>query len=82
MYKLSNDDDTGNYLVKITNNVSREIIEEINSNIFSDKDPKYIAELKVSEDLTPLIINTNGTVAKYRIEITINYSLSQVDSEK
>ena len=82
MYKLSNDGDTGNYLVKITNNVSREIIEEINSNIFSDKDPKYIAELKVSEDLTPLIINTNGTVAKYRIEIEIKYELLQLDSNE
>ena len=30
--------------------------------------------------MSPLIINTNGTVAKYRIEIEINYQLIQLDS--
>ena len=31
--------------------------------------------MKVDEELSPLLINTNGTVAKYRIEITISYKL-------
>ena len=30
--------------------------------------------------MNPLIINTNSTVAKYRIEIEINYQLIQLDS--
>ena len=32
---------------------------------------KYKAFLLIDEDLTPLIINTNGTVAKYRIEMKL-----------
>ena len=35
--------------------------------------------LTVNQNLTPLIVNTNGTVAKYRIEISISYEL--IDNE-
>jgi hypothetical protein len=38
--------------------------------------------LTISESLTPLIINTNGTVAKYRIEILINYDLIEISSNE
>ena len=44
-----------------------------------DENQDYIAFLTIYEDLTPLIINTNGTVAKYRIEIEIKYELIQID---
>ena len=30
---------------------------------------------------TPLIINTNGTVAKYQIEISISFKVSDTDNE-
>lgn len=83
IYKLSESNvSSGNYSVQITNQVSREIIEEINNNVFSGTDQEYMVKLNISEDLTPLIINTNGTIAKYRIEIGINYELVEIESDK
>ena len=70
------------YSVKILNNISREIREEINTNIIPVDNEEYSALLTISESLTPLIINTNGTVAKYRIEIEINYELIEVETGK
>ena len=79
IYKLSESNvSSGNYSVQITNQVSREIIEEINNNVFSGTDQEYMVKLDISEDLTPLIINTNGTIAKYRIEIGLNYELVKI----
>lgn len=76
IYKSSDDVQIDNqYTIEIVNNVSREIAEEVQNNKNQNSDAKYKALLKVYEDLTPLIINTNGTIAKYRIEITINYEL-------
>ncbi len=83
IYKLSESNvSSGNYSVQITNQVSREIIEEINNNVFSGTDQEYMVKLDISEDLTPLIINTNGTIAKYRIEIGLNYELVEIASDK
>jgi len=83
IYKLSESNvSSGNYSVQITNQVSREIIEEINNNAFSGTDQEYMVKLDISEDLTPLIINTNGTIAKYRIEIGLNYELVEIASDK
>ena len=83
IYKLSESNvSSGNYSVQITNQVSREIIEEINNNVFSGTDQEYMIKLDISEDLTPLIINTNGTIAKYRIEIGLNYELVEIASDK
>tara|TARA_Y100000816_G_C25955697_1_gene498661 strand:- start:218 stop:700 length:483 start_codon:yes stop_codon:yes gene_type:complete len=77
IHKFSDDyKNDGIYKVKILNNVAREISEEISSNIInSNEDTKYTAMLTVNQNLTPLIVNTNGTVAKYRIEISISYEL-------
>ena len=69
-----------NYTVEVQNSVSREIIDELNANFTADDEINYKAVISVNEDLNPLIINTNGTVAKYRIEIEINYQLIQLDS--
>ena len=83
IYKLTSDDiRIDGYSVKFTNQVSREIIEEVNSAIVQSEDQKYLALLTIYEDLTPLIVNTNGTVAKYRIEIEIRYELLQIDSDE
>tara|TARA_B100000161_G_scaffold249650_1_gene207362 strand:- start:138 stop:605 length:468 start_codon:yes stop_codon:yes gene_type:complete len=80
IYKLSdNNQSSTEYYIEITNQVSREIVEEINENIFQDRSQKYKALLTIHEDLTPLIVNTNGTIAKYRIEIEIKYELLQED---
>ena len=81
IYKMTSDNATlDGYSVEVTNQVAREIIEEVNNTIVQSGDQKYKALLTIYEDLTPLIVNTNGTVAKYRIEIEIKYELVQVDS--
>ena len=82
IYKITNDTNIGWYSVEITNQVSREIVEEINSNILQGENQKYKALLNIGQDITPLIINTNGTVAKYRIEIEVNYELIQIDIDE
>ena len=83
IYKMTSDDASmDGYSVEVTNQVAREIIEEVNNTIVQSEDQKYRALLSIYEDLTPLIVNTNGTVAKYRIEIEIKYELLQIDSDK
>ena len=74
------DSNFSNYTVEVRNSVSREIIDELNTSFATDDEINYKAIISVNEDLNPLIINTNGTVAKYRIEIEINYQLIQLDS--
>ena len=83
IYKINSDDvDLDGYSVEVANQVSREIIDEVNSTIVQDENQKYKALLNIYEDLTPLIVNTNGTVAKYRIEIEIAYKLIQIDVDE
>ena len=82
IYKISSEVNLDGYSVEVTNQVSREIIEEVNSTIVQGENQKYKALLEIYEDLTPLIVNTNGTVAKYRIEIEIDYKLIQVDLDE
>ena len=83
IHKLSNfNSNAVSFSAEITNSVSREIIEEVNNNLFQENDQKYKVFLTIREDLTPLIVNTNGTVAKYRIEIEIDYELLQIDINK
>ena len=78
----SNDRSFGSYTVEITNDVPREINEAVDSIIFSQKDENYKILLNIKEDLSPLIMNTNGTVAKYRIEVNIKYELVQIDIDE
>ena len=83
IYKITSDDvDLDGYSVEVANQVSREIIEEVNSTIVQGENQKFKAILKIYEDLTPLIVNTNGTVAKYRIEIEIAYELIEIDVDE
>ena len=83
IYKMTSDDASmDGYSVEVTNQVAREIIEEVNNTIVQSEDQKYRALLSIFEDLTPLIVNTNGTVAKYRIEIEIKYELLQIDGNE
>ena len=83
IYKISSDDvNLDGYSVEVVNQVSREIIEEVNSTIFQGENQKYKVLLNIYEDLTPLIVNTNGTVAKYRIEIEIAYELIEIDVDE
>ena len=83
IYKTtSGDTSIASYSIEVTNQVAREIIEEVNNTVVQGENPKYKALLSIYEDLTPLIVNTNGTVAKYRIEIEIRYELIQIDSDE
>ena len=83
IYKITSDDiNLDGYSVEVTNQVSREIIEEVNSTIVPGENQKYRALLNIFEDLTPLIVNTNGTVAKYRIEVEIKYELIKIDGDE
>ena len=83
IYKMTSDDASlDGYSVEVTTQVAREIIEEVDSTIVQSEDQKYKALLTIFEDLTPLIVNTNGTVAKYRIEIEIEYELIQIDIDE
>ena len=83
IYKMTSDDASiDGYSVEVTNQVAREIIEEVNNTVVQDENPRYKALLSIYEDLTPLIVNTNGTVAKYRIEIEIEYDLIQIDIDE
>jgi len=60
IYKITSDDTSiASYSVEVTNQVAREIIEEVNSTIVPGENQKYKALLNIYEDLTPLIVNTN-----------------------
>lgn len=81
MYKISDSEvNLRNYSVKIVNQVSREISQEVDANIFPSSEVAYEVMLNIKDDQIPLIINTNGTVAKYRIEVVINFEIVEINS--
>ena len=80
MYKISESNiDFKSYSIVIMNesNVSREIKEEIRKSFpsSSEVNKDYVIEINATETLDPLITNTDGTVAKYRIDISSNFVL-------
>ncbi len=81
IYKIT-DGDLGmrNYTFKIVNQVSREIQDEVSKSVYSKDNLAYEVLLNIQEEQTPLIINTNGTVAKYRIEVTIGFEIILIDN--
>jgi hypothetical protein len=82
IYKITNDNlDIRNYSLKLVNKVSREIQDEVEKTIHSKDNLAYEVFLQIQEEQTPLIINTNGTVAKYRIEISINFEIIETSTE-
>ena len=64
------------------NSPSREIIDQVNRSFLKKEDTNYKVYLNISENLVPLIINTNGTVSKYRVEIVVKYRLEQLDIQE
>ena len=80
IYKISEDNyNLSMYDIQFNDsqNISRNIKEEFKKN-FLDKnntEKKFILRILVSENFTPIIINENGTVAKYRVDIDIDYEL-------
>ena len=80
MYKLSESSfDFRSYSISIMNehNTSREIKEEIRKSFPSSSEIKkeYVIEINTNKNLEPLITNTDGTIAKYRIEIIMNFKV-------
>ena len=80
MYKLSESSfDFRSYSISIMNehNTSREIKEEIRESFPSSSEIKkeYVIEINTNENLEPLITNTDGTIAKYRIEILLYFKI-------
>ena len=80
MYKLSESNfDFRSYSIIIMNenDTSREIKEEIRKSFPSSSEIKkeYVIEINTNENLEPLITNTDGTIAKYRIEIIMNFKV-------
>ena len=59
------------------NDTSREIKEEIRKSFPSSSEIKkeYVIEININENFEPLITNTDGTIAKYRIEIIMNFKV-------
>tara|TARA_B100001057_G_C22234058_1_gene713117 strand:+ start:63 stop:566 length:504 start_codon:yes stop_codon:yes gene_type:complete len=86
MYKISESNiDFKSYSIIIMNekSVSREIKEEIRKSFPSslEVDKDYVIEINTTEDLDPLITNTDGTVAKYRVEIVINFKVKDKNND-
>ena len=82
IYKITDDNlDSRNYSLKLVNKVSREIQDEVEKTIHSKDNLVYEVFLQIQEEQTPLVINTNGTVAKYRIEISINFEIIETGTE-
>ena len=85
IYKMSADNmDISSYTIELENReqLQNVIIEELDQNFPPNIDSTHKIVLNVTEDLIPLIVNTNGTVAKYRIEITFNFSLENLAENK
>ena len=85
MYKLSESSfDFRSYSIIIMNenDTSREIKEEIRKSFPSSSEirKEYVIEINTNENLEPLITNTDGTIAKYRIEIIINFKVKNKDT--
>ena len=80
MYKISESNiDFKSYSIKMMNesSISREAKEEIRKSFPSSSEVSkdYLIEVNTTENLDPLITNTDGTVAKYRIEIVMNFKV-------
>ena len=63
--------------INFKGDVSYEIKEELNRLLSTDQQNKeYAVLVEVKEEMVPVIINENGTVSKYQIDITIFFEVS------
>ena len=82
IYKIGNETTLSlEFSLKFNNQVSYETKNTI-QNAFqtSDDETVYSINLSVSENQTPLITNSNGTVSKYRVEVTIDFEVYESTS--
>ena len=61
--------------VNFKGNITYEIKEEL-KNLFNSgqENTDYIVTVEVKEDMVPVIINENGTVSKYQIDIALFFN--------
>ena len=72
-----------NYYIQYENETSYEIKNLLNDTFkTSSSESSFKIEIKTEEDQVPLIINTNGTVNKYRIEISFHFSVHSSDTDQ
>tara|TARA_Y100000591_G_scaffold285188_1_gene267322 strand:+ start:83 stop:505 length:423 start_codon:yes stop_codon:yes gene_type:complete len=85
MHKLSESSfNTGQLKVSYNNRngLSYEVRDEIDRLFYNESDEySFTLDLNISEENIPLIINTNGTVAKYQIEISISFKVTNNNNE-
>lgn len=71
-----------NVIYNNTDKVSYEVKDEINRLFSSDTNGiTYNLVLNIKEENIPLIINTNGTVAKFQTEISISFKVTNSQDE-
>ena len=80
MYKFSESNiDLNSYSINIVNesDISRQIKEEIKKSFPSGSkaEKDFVIDMKILENLDPLITNTDGTISKYGIEIIIYFKV-------
>ena len=63
--------------VNFKGNITYEIKEEL-KNLFNSgqENTDYIVTVEVKEDMVPVIINENGTVSKYQIDIALFFNVT------
>ncbi len=62
--------------IKFEGNVTYEIKEELERLIGTDNsNNNYTISIEVKEDLIPVIVNENGTVSKYQIDIALFFKV-------
>ncbi len=84
IHKFSqNNFNMGNFKVSYNNigGVSYEVKDEINRLFYNKSDiHSFTLNLSINEENIPIIINTNGTVAKYQIEISISFNVTDIEN--
>ena len=76
--------DMANFKVSYDNvgKVSYEVRDEIDRLFYNKSEvSSFNLNLGIKEENVPLIINTNGTVAKYQIEISISFNVTDSEDE-
>jgi flavin-binding protein dodecin len=69
--------------LRFNNEVSYEIKNTIKNTFQTSEDTAiYTIGLKIVENRSPLITNSNGTVSKYRVEVMISFEVHNNDSGK
>ena len=78
MYKLDGIGiDLDRLSIDFKGDITYEIREELISFISTEQEGKdYIVTIEVKEEMVPVIINKNGTVSKYQIDITLFFKVT------